>query len=569
MSQSATDDSNSASEPQAKGKYQWAALGDINAFFGLMLDNVAGLILIVSLLNMTAGFPVQFTLNYMIPGTALGVLVGDLAFFFLAFRLAAKTGSRVVTAMPLGLDTPSTFGMILFVIGPAYRAALPEGGSEDPDVIQAAAMQAWQVGIWSIVLSGVIKLVCSFGSGWVRSIVPRAGLLGSLAAIALVLISFQPLLEVLRYPLVGLICMALVLTALIARVPLPFKLPGAISGLVVGGTVFAIMRLTGFYEAPPRLFDPADGVLPTEWTQALTFGWVDAFSLSLSYLPIVIPFALATVVGGIDCTESAAAAGDEYNTNTVIGVEAIATLLAGFCGAVIQTTPYIGHPAYKAMGGRALYTLMTALVIGIFGMTGLFGYFYELIPKATVFPILVFIGLEITAQSFLATPRRHYPAVAIACIPALATLLSVQIGQIWGDGASIEAGINPGSLQNEDLAANLATITMLANGFILTSIFWASAIAMVIDRRMIAAAYFYFAAAFCTLFGFIHSPLPNSPILFPVGLPGLPESAVLPEIHFDAVINWALGYIIIGGLMILWDFYLQKTDQLHDNMVDH
>ena len=32
---------------------------------------------------------------------------------------------------------------------------------------------------------------------------------------------------------------------------------------------------------------------------------------SLKYLPIVIPFALATVVGGIDCTESAAAVGDE------------------------------------------------------------------------------------------------------------------------------------------------------------------------------------------------------------------------------------------------------------------
>lgn len=568
MSQSAIDTPSQPAEP-TDGKYQWAAIGDINAFFGLMLDNVAGLILIVSLLNITAGFPVQFTLNYMIPGTALGVLVGDLAFFFLAFRLAAKTGSRVVTAMPLGLDTPSTFGMILFVIGPAYRAALPEGGADDATAVQAAAMQAWQIGIWSIVLSGVIKLVCSFGSGWVRSIVPRAGLLGSLAAIALVLISFQPLLEVLRYPLVGLICMALVLTALIARVPLPLKLPGAISGLVVGGTVFGIMKLAGMFEESHRLFNPADGLLPTEWTEALTFGWIEAFSLSLSYLPIVIPFALATVVGGIDCTESAAAAGDEYNTNTVIGVEAMATLLAGLCGAVIQTTPYIGHPAYKAMGGRALYTLLTALVIGIFGMTGLFGYFYELIPKATVFPILVFIGLEITAQSFLATPRRHYPAVAIACIPALATLLSVQIGQIWGDGAAIAAGLNPGTLQNPELAASLQTITMLANGFILTSIFWASAIAMVIDRRMIAAAYFYFAAAFCTLFGLIHSPLSNSPILFPIQLPGLPTSAVLPTEHFATVMNWTMGYLIIGGLMILWNLYLTRTEQLHDNMVEH
>ena len=34
-------------------RYRWAAAGDINAFFGLLLDNIAGMVLIVSLL---AGF---------------------------------------------------------------------------------------------------------------------------------------------------------------------------------------------------------------------------------------------------------------------------------------------------------------------------------------------------------------------------------------------------------------------------------------------------------------------------------------------------------------------------------
>ena len=99
------------------GKYRWAALGDINAYFGLMLDNVAGLLLIVSLLSHNFNFPVDFVLQSMIPGTALGVLIGDLAFFVIAFRLAKKTGSDSVTAMPLGLDTPSTFGMVFFVLG--------------------------------------------------------------------------------------------------------------------------------------------------------------------------------------------------------------------------------------------------------------------------------------------------------------------------------------------------------------------------------------------------------------------------------------------------------------------
>ena len=60
----------------------------------------------------------------MIPGTAVGVLVGDLIYTFMAFRLARKTGRTDVTAMPLGLDTPSTFGTVFLIIGPAYQAAL-------------------------------------------------------------------------------------------------------------------------------------------------------------------------------------------------------------------------------------------------------------------------------------------------------------------------------------------------------------------------------------------------------------------------------------------------------------
>ncbi len=88
-------------------------------------------------------------------------------------------------------------------------------------------------------------------------------------------------------------------------------------------------------------------------------------------LPVAIPLALATVVGGIDCTESAAAAGDDYPTGRIIAVEGLATVVGGLFGGVIQSTPYIGHPAYKAMGARAGYTLATALFVGARGDFGL------------------------------------------------------------------------------------------------------------------------------------------------------------------------------------------------------
>src|SRR5947208_12212666 len=87
--------------------YPWLKSGDINAFFGLMIDNISGMILMTGLL-VGYGVPRDFVLSRMIPGTAVGVLVGDLIFTVMAFRLARKTGTASVTAMPLGLDTPST-----------------------------------------------------------------------------------------------------------------------------------------------------------------------------------------------------------------------------------------------------------------------------------------------------------------------------------------------------------------------------------------------------------------------------------------------------------------------------
>jgi AGZA family xanthine/uracil permease-like MFS transporter len=304
-------------------------------------------------------------------------------------------------------------------------------------------------------------------------------------------------------------------------------------------------------ELPPEshVIDPAKGLLPTEWLAALRFQWLGALRESFQYLPIVIPFALATVVGGIDCTESAAAAGDEYDTGQVIAVEAFATIVASLCGGVIQTTPYIGHPAYKAMGGRAAYVLATALFVGSAGLLGYFGYLYVIVPKVTIYPILIFIGLEITAQSFHHTPPRHYAAVALACIPALAQLGLMFVDQIFGDPSIREAGLSTHTLQDKLLAETLTTLRILANGFIVTSLIWASALAALIDRRLWRAACFFLVAGGLTLFGIMHSPEPGAPMYLPWQL------AAEAQRH---VLQFAAGYVSVALLLFAWGWLLKS-----------
>ena len=519
--------------------YRWATPGDINAFFGLSLDNLADLVLAVSLLATVFDYPVPFALSHLVPGTAAGVVVGDLLFTWMAFRLARRTGRTDITAMPLGLDTPSTFGMVFFVLGPAFSTALA-GGMER----EAAARHAWHVGMCAIVASGIFKMGCAFIAGAIRRLVPRAGLLGSLTAIALALITFLPLVEIFDSPIVGLMSMGIVLASLTAQIPFPFRVPGALAALLVGGLIHLVGASTGWIhvDAAHTAFDPSSALWPVDWLAALRFEWLEAWPDTVKYLPIVIPFALGTVVGGIDCTESAAAAGDEYHTGRIIGVEAVATIVAGACGGVIQTTPYIGHPAYKAMGGRAAYTLATAVFIGAAGLTGTFAYLYQALPGPAILPILVFIGLEITAQSFHATPQRHYPAVAIACVPALAALVTIQSDKLLAAGAAPAA----------QLARELFSIRLLSSGFIVTSLLWAGMVAALIDRRLLEAAGWTLVAAAFTLFGIIHSPFPDGRLLLPWNFATLPAEAA-----GRGPLELAAAYALLAGLFAAWHAWLR------------
>ncbi len=537
----------------APTRYRWAARGDVNAFFGLVLDNLGDMILMAGLL-VGLGFPSGFVLTRMIPGTAIGVLVGDLIYTAMAFRLARRTGRSDVTAMPLGLDTPSTFGSVFLVLGPAFAHAsrAVEQGGMGLDA-EGAARHAWFVGVAMILASGLFKLACAPFSGWIRRAIPRAGLLGSLAAIALVIISLMPLLDVVAQPVAGLVSLAVILACLTARFELPGRLPGALGALLIGCLVYYGMGLAGL--GPGLGSEPPSTalrfVLPMpmgEWSTWFGLHWAEA----LGYLPVALPLALATVVGGIDCTESAAAAGDDYPTGQIIAFEGISAIVGGLFGGVIQSTPYIGHPAYKAMGARAAYTLATAIFVGLAGVLGYFDWIFFVIPKAVVFPILIFVGLEIASQSFRATPTRHFPALALACVPALAYLVNITMGQVVGDSGKSVAEFRP------EVAHLIETITVLSGGFLVTSLLWATWLAWLVDGRARAAALALVIAGGLSLVGVIHSPLPSSPVLSPDrAMAQLRDPANPADLgRFEAArgqtpYHWAAAYFLMAGVTLV------------------
>ena len=518
-------------------RYRWAAAGDVNAFFGLMLDNVMNLVILAGILIFVFGFPEDLVYRRMFPGTALGVMFGDLVYTWMAFRLARKEGRSDVTAMPLGLDAPSTIGMAFTVLGPAYLAAKARMPAHE------AAISAWHVGMACMILIGLFKVGMSFVGGAIQRTMPGAGLLGSLAGIGIALMGVLQLGDILLEPVVGMISLAIIFYALIARLRLPFNAPGVLASVVVGAGVYYLMRAMGVLQhplPPPTLSFPVGFPVPS-------LGFVDGMQVALTqYIPMAIPFAILTVVGGINVTESARLAGDDYRTRDILLTEAIATLIAGVCGGVSQSTPYIGHPAYKAMGGRAAYTLACALFVGLGGMLGYIPLMAKILPLACLAPILIFVAYDIVAQSFHATPPSHAAAVCFAIFPSVAQLLRITLDKANSTGLFLRSALEPAVVAEQakiplGFADNFGVFVMLANGFILTAMLWGAFLAFLIDHRFAASSVTLAICSALSFFGVIHSVLPTGGIY-------LPWSAAL---HGSvAPYHWAAAYALVAVMIV-------------------
>ncbi len=524
----------------SRKRYQWFVSGDLNGFFGLMFDNLTVLSFLAGILIFVFKFPADIVYTRMFPGTAFGVLFGDLVYTWMAFRLAKKTGNTKVTAMPLGLDTPSTIGIALVVLGPAFIGLKAEGMSE-----RDAAMMTWYIGMATMVFMGILKVVFSFAGNWIQRIVPQAGLLGSLAGIGLGLIGMTPLIDIFGMPLVGLIALGLIFYALVAGIKMPLKVPGVFASVAIGTILYYALGSTGLVGGTYA------GAPPLELHFGLpvpTIDFVHGVTHAFKYLPISIPFGILTVVGGINVTESARVAGDDYSTRSILLTEAVATLIAGVCGGVAQSTPYIGQPAYKHMGARAGYTLLTGIFIGLGGIFGYVSFIVELIPRAVLAPILVFVALDIIVQSFQACPTLHAPAVAFSFFPTIARLISIKLG----DPATVPPDIFQKLMTASGKALpDLLVTVALGNGFIITAMLWGAFLAELIDRRLRRSAVYLFILALLSFFGIIHSAMADGAMYVPWSLDGLAR---------QVPIQFTLAYVVLALLLFGMSFTRESRE---------
>lgn len=514
---------------QTNFRYRWYSAGDIGAAATMIFDNLTLLTFIAAILKFGYEFPTDIIMRHIIPGTAFGVLVSNVLYFILSFYLAKKQ-KRHVTAIPSGLDAPSAIGFIVCIVGPAFMMF-----KLNTNDIHQAGINAWHVGMGCLFINGLFKLFASIFIKQLKSLIPSAALLGAIGGVAMSLIGFFSLQSAFAVPIVGLISMAIVFLTMLARVKLPFNLPGVAVAIVVGTIVYYILIPFGLSSAMPDLSTHIEFLLPSP-----NLAFLQVLPQVINYIPVVIPFALLVIFGTMSVDESAVRAGENYGVRNLAVVDGIATTVSALFGGVAQTTPYAGLPAYIKMNAKASFILINIVVVGIGGMFGLVGFIVNLVPEAAVAPVLLYVAFEIAMQGFIRCDKKYIAPILFSFFPNIARLVEIKISN--GDLISLTDLQNKLFIEVTPHISDNLVVTMLGNGFIVTGVLWAAFLCFAIDRRYIASFVCCVILSILSYFGIIHSLLLSGAMTLPSKLPA--TVSMIP-------LELSIGYLVLGGLSLI------------------
>ena len=466
--------------------------GDWNAFFGFGTNILVNVLTLTGLLRFVIKMPDALVFGRILPAVGLTLCLSTCYYAWLAYDLARKTGRTDVCALPSGPGVGHMFIVVFVVMLPIKLR------TGDP-------IKAWEAGLTWVCIQSVVLVIGGFLGRWVRKVTPRAALLGTLAGVSVTFISMRPALQMYMTPLIGLVCFVILLVNWFGGVRYFRGIPAGLVAIAAGTLIawgsnlfhlnYGELSLTGLTES----FANFGFRVPLP-----AFGHVfSGFEYLGVLLVTAIPFGLYDLVEAIDNVESAAVAGDCFPTTKVLAADGLISLLGSLMGNPFILAVYIGHPGWKAMGGRVGYSVATGVMIIAFCWLGIVPVMLALIPVVAILPILLYIGMLIGSQAFQETPRRHAPAIIVALVPNIAAWALAQV-----KGALSAAGIFS---VDDALQAKMAGegvlfhgLEILGGGAVLAGLVLAAMTVFIIERQLCRAASFAGAGAALTFFGFMH-----------------------------------------------------------------
>jgi AGZA family xanthine/uracil permease-like MFS transporter len=493
--------------------------GDWNAFFGFGTNILVNMLVLTGLLRFVLKMPDSLVFGRILPALGLMMFLSTMYYAWLAYRLAKRTGRDDVCALPSGVSVPHMFVVTFVIMLPIL------GRTGDP-------IKAWEAGLVWVFFQSFILMIGGFVAPYIRKITPRAALLGTLAGVSVAFISMRPAMEIYTTPAIGLVCFAIILASWFGGVRYPRGIPAGLVAVAAGMVIAWGSTLIGLDVGGMSLAKLGDSFASFGFSVPLPA--VDHVFSGFEYLGVIlvtaIPFGVYDLVEAMDNVESAEAAGDHYHTTQVLTADGVVSLIGCLMGNPFINAVYIGHPGWKAMGGRIGYSAATGLMVIVLAWFGIISLLLALVPVVAISPILLYIGMLIGAQAFQTTPIKHAPAIVLALTPHLAAWAKVQIDGALGAAGTNAAAVGLDKLGNAGVAYH--GLALLGGGAILTGLVLGAIGVFIIEKDFTKAAAFAFAGAVLTFFGFMHGEA--------VGIGnGL---GVTPSI--------SLGYLMVGGVLL-------------------
>ncbi len=479
--------------------------GDWNAFFGFGTNILVNMLVLTGLLRFVLKMPDSLVFGRILPALGLMMCLSTFYYAWLAYRLAQKTGRTDVCALPSGVSVPHMF-IVTFVI--MLPITIKTG---DP-------MKGWAAGLVWVFFQSFILMIGGFIAPYIRKITPRAALLGTLAGVSVTFISMRPALEMYMTPQIGLVCFAIILVSWFGGVKYPRGIPAGLVAIAVGMIIAWGSNLFGLGLGGLSVKGVGDAFASFGFSVPLpAVGQVfSGFEFLGIILVTAIPFGIYDLVEAMDNVESAEAAGDEYPTTRVLTADGVVSLIGCLMGNPFINAVYIGHPGWKAMGGRIGYSAATGIMVIVLAWFGIISVLLALVPVVAISPILLYIGMLIGAQAFQTTPLKHAPAIVLALTPHLAAWAKLQIDTMLG--ATVNAAQAVGGLAADKVAAVKAAaiaslpqqgvlyhgLEVMGGGSILAGLVLGAIGVFVIERDFVKASAFAFSGAVLTYFGFMH-----------------------------------------------------------------
>lgn len=465
--------------------------GDWNAFFGFGTNILVNLLVLTGLLRFVLKMPDDLVFHRILPATGLMLCLSTLYYARLAYRLAKSTGRTDVCALPSGISVPHMFVVVFVIMLPiATKTGNPVKG--------------WEAGLTWVFIQSFVLMIGGFIAPIIRKITPRAALLGTLAGVSIAFISMRPAMEMFMTPAIGIVCFLIIIASWFGGVRyfrgVPAGLVAIFAGTIIawGSTAFGLnyggMTTAKLSEA----FSNFGFSVPLPAIGHVFSG----FQFLGVILVTAIPFGIYDLVEAMDNVESAAVAGDSFPTTRVLTADGVVSLIGCMMGNPFINAVYIGHPGWKAMGGRVGYSAATGIAVIVLSWFGIISLMVSLIPVVAISPILLYIGMLIGAQAFQETPKKHAPAIILSLTPHLAAWGKLQIDNALGAAGTNAAAVGIDKMKQTGVLYE--GLSVMGGGAILGGLILASIAVLVIEHQFARAAAFASAGAVLTFFGFMH-----------------------------------------------------------------